>query len=125
VSPESLVESEPKQTWKGWYRQKLRHFSVGALYKQEDTDRLAWLGNSFVFFWVTWMLLFTLPLGWIPAIVLWLMRSLMHAIVLWRCGKVLQERFPWVLLPFIDFIYFWLFVYFNLRAGTKRNIGWS
>lgn len=125
ISPESMVESEPKTTLKGWYRQKLRHFSVGSLYKQEDLNRLAWLGNSFVFFWLSWLLLFTLPLGWVVALPLFFVRAIPHAMVMYRCSKVLQEKFSWWALPFIDFIYFWLFVYFNLRAGTKRNIGWS
>lgn len=125
IHPEAMVESEPKLTWKGWYRQKLRHFSVGALYKQEDLDRLSWLGNSFVFFWTSWLLLFALPLGWVAAAALFFLRSIIHAYTLWRCGKVLGERFPWLLLPFVDFIYFWCFIIFHFRAATKQRIGWS
>ncbi len=124
ITPETHVMSEPKQSWSGWYRQKLRHFSVGAYYKAEDMNRLALLGNSFIFFWISLVVLCCLPWGWVPAIALFVLRSLGHSIYFWRCGKVLGERFPWLLLPFIDFIYLWCYLFFNFRAGTKRNISW-
>lgn len=125
LSPDTVVPSEPKRTWREWYRQKLRHFSVGSLYKQEDLDRLAWLGNSYIFFWVTLLALCALTHGWVLAIPLFLLRTIGHMVYMYRCGKVLGERFPWALLPFIDFIYLWCYLFFNFRAGTKRNIGWS
>jgi glycosyltransferase involved in cell wall biosynthesis len=124
ITPESMVESEPKLTWKGWYKQKLRHFSVGSFYKGEDLNRLALLGNSYIFFWVSLIILCCLQYGWLLAVPLFLIRSIGHTIYFWRCGKKLNEKFPWLLLPFIDFIYLWCFLFFNFRAGTKRKISW-
>ncbi len=59
IGPESLVWSKPKQTWREYYIQKLRHLSIGKQYSLKSKAILSvWSSSHFLF----WLLLISLAI---------------------------------------------------------------
>ncbi|MGB3618450.1 MAG: glycosyltransferase, partial [Catalinimonas sp.] len=50
--PAARTLSEPKRTWRGWYRQKRRHMSAGRHYRPRDQWRLSALEATHIGVWV-------------------------------------------------------------------------
>lgn len=126
VEPDAQMISEPKRTFRQWYKQKMRHFSVGKYYKAEDQSRLSWLGGTYIFFWFSVMALAAMPpYGWAIALGIVLTRAITQGAIWGKCSKVLKEGFsPWA-IPFLDFLYLFCFLYFIVKASTTKRIAWN
>jgi len=62
LAPETHVYSMPKLNYRDWYRQKLRHLSVGKRYKRRDQVLLGALWYSQMASWLLWI-----PAMWLEA----------------------------------------------------------
>lgn len=51
INAESITLSEPKTTWKSYFRQKKRHFHAGKYYKAKDKLKIGLYSFSHILFW--------------------------------------------------------------------------
>lgn len=64
LAPETHVYSMPKLTYQSWYKQKLRHLSVGKRYKRRDQLLLGLLWFSQIISWLFWIPAMFVPAHW-------------------------------------------------------------
>ncbi len=125
MGPESLVFSKPKETWKEFMHQKLRHLSVGKRYK---LSHKIWLG-VFSFSWLlTWLLvlpcLFILP-GMKVLSVLFLLRLVLLIALMHTGAKKLGASFEAWESPLLDFMYAFYYLVTGAKALIVKKVKWK
>lgn len=127
ASKNGFVISNAPETWSAWYKQKLRHLSVGKHYRRADQMRLGMLYASQGGLWLaTFVSLFFLPT--LPA---WGCLGLccLRAISVWRDCLILSNRWGCKVKSYSIPIFDTFFVgYLFLVGGIARftqNIKWK
>jgi glycosyltransferase involved in cell wall biosynthesis len=122
----SLTFSKPKNTWREFYFQKLRHLAVGKRYRFFDRVILGifvltWIANWLV---VVPKVVFFSPLD-LQLLAFLLLRWLFLIILFYKASKKLGTPFEAWKVPFLDF----LFAFYYLVAGTvafsAKRIQWK
>lgn len=121
--PETWVVSEPKNTWRGWYRQKTRHYSTGTYYRPVHQLILGAWSASLLWTWgLGGLLLWSDWWQWVA--IGMLTRSALVCWVMWKNTEQLGEKdlrwFVW-LFDFFVAIYYLIFVP-ALFFRTNRNL---
>ena len=114
VDKAAFTLSEPPKTWAAWIKQKNRHYSTGKFYKPLHKFLLGLYTFSHFLFYP--LLAASIILySWELALLVFGIRFLVQAIVLYPCMKKLNERamYPWFL--FIDI---WMFFYYLIFAAA-------
>ncbi len=78
--------SEPKQTWRAWWKQKRRHMASSTLYRKHSKLYLAIFGMSKVFLYIGLLLLLFTFLAPVAAMLLFLYIG-MVSLSMWHIGK--------------------------------------
>ncbi len=127
LCPQSFTISKPKEDWKGWIRQKLRHLSVGKYYKKDHQFILGlqWLFQV-GFYALLLLLLFTHPYNPYSWGVLGAKLLSFHGFTL----PVLSKFRMMYLAPFAFLLDLFYQTFFMLISGTytvlkKKVKGWS
>lgn len=121
----SLVLSYPKTTWSSYYRQKLRHLSVGRFYKKRHKMLLSLFSLTQIFFWVSFLILllgqnelYFIGFGFLGRLVV---ISLVLGIASRRFGHPLN--ITGVIL--LDFCYTIYYIFVGVAALFSRKTKWS
>ena len=131
LEPETFMYSIPKETWQDWYRQKTRHISVSKYYKKENKIALGLLASSQILFWLSLIALipfvfFDLLKYWI--IGLFLLRLIVHWVVLASANKLLDRTISTISIPCWDFLitgyYLWMGLN-NIVVPKRRKMRWK
>ena len=125
LSKQSQTVSDPKKTFKSWFRQKKRHLSVGKHYKKSDKIRLGIYYFSFLIFYGTFIAINFTSGPNITVIGLFLVRALLFGGIMYGTGKKLKDRLEFLTIPILDFLYFWYYVIVGIAAVTSKKIRWS
>lgn len=136
LSPESLMHSMPKTTWRSYYEQKVRHLSVGKRYRFSHRFLLGIFSVSWIFSWFAWIILLiwmatslTGSLSWgnpetylivLPFVLRWIVLILLLRAML----KKASLGFALWTLPILDFIYAIYYLSTGLLALTTKKIRW-
>ena len=116
--------SEPPKTWGAWIRQKNRHYSTGKFYKPVHKFLLGLYTFSHIMFYplLAAALLFY---NWQLALIVFGIRFLIQAIILYPCMKKLNElaMYPWIL--FIDIWMFFYYLIFAVAVFKRPKKGWK
>ncbi len=112
IDKDAFTLSEPPKTWVQWIRQKNRHYSTGKFYKPEHRFLLGLYSFTHFLFYpllVTSLLFYS----WQLTLIVFGIRFLLQAFILYPCMKKLNEKdmYPWFL--FIDI---WMFFYYLIFA---------
>lgn len=122
IDPESFVFSTPKTTWEGFYYQKSRHLTTGTRYRWQHQLLLGGLSASHFGHYLGIFALLMLG-GWRAALIIYLARILVVALLSWRILRIFRAPELWKWLPFFDFslfIYYWVFAP-KLIFGNPRT----
>jgi len=119
------VYSIPKTSWRQYYRQKIRHLSVGRYYKKKDQR---WLGLFSASHFIFWIGLF----GLIPGehepifIISGLMTKWFSQFLFLKTTTTkLKDPINLALLPILDFLYVIYYVVLGIRALSSNNTEWN
>ena len=114
IDKDTFTLSESPKTWQEWIRQKNRHYSTGKFYKPIHKFLLGLYSLSHFLFYP---LLATAIIfyNWQLALIVFGIRFLVQAIVLYPCMKKLNEKTLYPLFLFIDI---WMFFYYLIFAAT-------
>jgi len=112
LDPSAFTLSKPKQTWKGWIRQKNRHYTTGKYYKQSHKFLLGlYTISSFLFYplFITSVIFFDWRWSLIPLV----LRLAVQAIIWNKAMKRFKENDLFSLFLFWDV---WMFLYYIIFA---------
>jgi cellulose synthase/poly-beta-1,6-N-acetylglucosamine synthase-like glycosyltransferase len=109
IDKEAFTLSEPPQTWKQWVRQKNRHYTTSRYYKRIHKFLLGLYAFSHFCFYTLFIV--TLSIHWKVALVIFGIRSITQAIILYHVSNKLDEK---DLLPWYWFLDAWMFFYYLL-----------
>ncbi|MEQ9465851.1 MAG: glycosyltransferase [Ekhidna sp.] len=118
---ESLMETEPEQTWKAYFHQKVRHLSVGHFYKKSDQLILG-LNHGVHFLFVTGCLFNTTHSFFWPTLLFYLFIKFMS--YRFAAGKI-GTSINYLLLPLVDMLYALLTPVIALRSKLVKDIKWK
>ncbi|EAY24836.1 glycosyltransferase [Microscilla marina] len=131
MHPEAHILSVPKTTWTDWYRQKLRHLSVGKLYQAKYQYLLGFLLFTQTLFWFLSILgtIFELYNSNEPIFEGIIFLFSLRMLVLLSIYNVIIRKLRidvnvwWI--PTLDFLYiFYIFIIGSLAISRKR-IKWT
>ncbi|WP_277477947.1 glycosyltransferase [Catalinimonas alkaloidigena] len=125
ISPQTKVHSIPKTTLLAYYRQKIRHLSVGKYYKQFDKKWLGALSISQIIFWIGLIVLIlagTEPYFIISGLII---KGYVQFIFIKTASRKLNDPIDLVLLPILDFLYVIYYVVLGIRALSSNNTRWN
>jgi hypothetical protein len=130
IAPESWMESEPKHTWKEWFRQKMRHLSVSKYYKTRNKILLGILSTAHIGFWLSsFVFLIFGILGQhqdllmafgVILVVKWVIQWSILAVINNKLGNTI-EWFSFLLMDFALFIYYLFFGIFVMSKKKSRT----
>ncbi len=124
LHPDSFTYSYPKNTWFTWFRQKIRHLSVGKRYRQADRWRLGMLALSHLMCWVVGLLLLSTPYGkWVLAG--WAVRSGLQARIFHQISHRLHEGLSWFWFPLFDLLYLLYYLTIGVSALAAKRVRWK
>lgn len=114
LEPETFTVTIPPSTWNQWKSQKERHYSTSRYYKPIHKFFLGLYAFSSFFYYP--LLIFSLILfNWKIGLAVFGARFIVQYLILYKCGKKLQESdlIVWTLL--FDL---WMFFYYLIFAGS-------
>jgi glycosyltransferase involved in cell wall biosynthesis len=124
VDKDAFTLSEPPKSWGAWIRQKNRHYSTGKFYKPVHKFLLGLYTLSHFLFYP--LLAASIVLySWQSALIVFGIRFLVQAFVLYPCMKKLNEQamYPWFL--FIDIWMFFYYLIFAAAVFKRPGKGWN
>lgn len=138
IGPESQVFSVPERTWRSFFRQKIRHLSVGKRYRFGHRFLLGLFGLSWMVSWATWIVLLAC---WITSISLrgsmvayesetylilapFLLRWILLLLLIRSMLNRARLSFSLWTLPVLDIIYAIYYLSTGLVALTTKKIRW-
>lgn len=118
VHPDSFVESEPKESWSAYHRQKRRHMTTGSSYTLSQKFWLGLLNLSHVAFYVLlgWMLYFNLFL----AVTVYSVRTLFTLPIYWLISDKLKDKNTKYYFLILDLMYV-LFLIIHIPSITLKG----
>lgn len=125
ISPATTMVSVPKQMWKAFFIQKIRHLSVGKHY----TFRFRLLIGLFMLSWIiTWWVgipLLAFKTMTVAVGALMGARCLLLTIVFYNSTRRLEEKFEVWAVPFLDFLFSIYYISTGLVALLTKKIRWK
>lgn len=126
ISPDSFMYSEPKTTWKTYYKQKARHSTASKAYLFKHRFNLGLQLISSLGFYIGLITLVVLsPSSWILILSTYIIKTIIQIIVYNKCYSKLacKDLVKWIVL--LDcFYYFFIVINGALNRG-KKDISWS
>ena len=128
IHPDSVTVSKPKENWKEFFTQKLRHFHAGKYYKFGSKLKLGLYAFSHLLFWISGIFLLFTSSGWEPiAIILGLVvsRALFQVFVLDGAKNNLEGRGSVYWMMFFDLLHLGYFWTIGTKGHLSKRIKWK
>ena len=122
---DGIVNSAPKKTWKDFFRQKLRHLSVGKRYRPGHRLLLGLFMVTWILSWITGIILLIFQVSYVLVVVLLFVRLIGLIIVIANASKKLHQKFEVGIVPLLDFIYAFYYLVTGLRALVTKKVKWK
>lgn len=124
IGPDASTNSRPKKSWTAFYRQKLRHLSVGKHYSWKSKVILGLFSITHIIGWVLFVLLLALGIEPIIVIASFLTRTLMLHLTLMLACKKLGEKFELWGLQILDCIFVLYYSLVGISALVTKKVKW-
>jgi glycosyltransferase involved in cell wall biosynthesis len=112
IDPDAITRSIPKTTWRGWLRQKSRHYSTAKFYKPKHKFLLGlYFATQFIFYPL--LAAAIIFYDWKYVLAIFGFRFLLQAFVLFKAMKKMGEKDLW---PWFIFLDMWMFFYYIIFA---------
>ncbi len=125
IGKETLTHSVPKETWGGYFVQKLRHLSVGRRYRRGDRLLLATFTLSWILSWGSPLALLSFDSGTLIIAFVFLVRWIVMLWVFNNASRKLGEPFETWKVPLLDFIYAFYYLVAGPVALLSKKVRWK
>jgi glycosyltransferase involved in cell wall biosynthesis len=119
------VKSIPKKTLSAYFRQKIRHLSVGKLYKKRDKMRIGIIALSQIFFWVLLIVLILYRYELYYILGGYILKLVIFTLLFYQAGKRFGDKINLWLMPLFDFLWFIFYVVVGTRALFTKKVKWN
>lgn len=125
LGEDTLVYSIPKRTWGSFFRQKLRHLSVGKLYRFKHRFLLGLFVLTGMLSWFVGipLAIFSGYAYWIAGVLV--LRIILLTITTHIAVKRFGQRFEVWAVPFLDFVYSIYYLSTGLVALVSKKVRWK
>lgn len=125
IGSHATVYSWPKTTVREFFRQKVRHLSVGKFYSTPDKIMLGLFTFTHVLFWIMlpFLMIFHVELYVLGGS--FLIRMLLSYLTFFVACKKLNVKFGWWSLIFLEFIFVFYYVLTGTTAVFTKRVRWS
>lgn len=125
LSPGAIVRSVPKLTWLEFFRQKVRHLSVGKRYTLKFRVILGLFMLSWLLTWFT-----AIPMFFNQELLLWTagifaFRWIMLVFVFQDAARRLGEKFEVWMVPVLDFVFSIYYISTGVSALLTKKVRWK
>ena len=125
INKHTQTTSIPKTSFKSWYIQKVRHLSVGKLYKKSTKLHLMFYPISLVlFFGAGVATLFSLDY-WVVVPAVYGVRLIMSSTIYWYISKKLSQKIEIYLFPVLEMLYLIYIFIFGIISYRAKRIRWN
>ena len=126
IHPDAHIYSNPKETWKSYYKQKARHAGASLLYKKSHQRMLATqLISAFLFYILLVVCIAYFPSLWYIAISIFVFRYICQLIVFNSIYKKLAVKDLIWWLPILDVFYYFYICFNGLFNRNKKQKTWK
>ncbi|GJM27574.1 MAG: glycosyl transferase family 2 [Cyclobacteriaceae bacterium] len=124
LEKDSVVMSYPKLSWDAYFKQKIRHLSVGKYYKKADLLILGIFSVTHIIFWssLVSLLVTQTMVGWVVAG--FIIRQLSLSWVVEQSSRKLGEHIGICYVPLLDFLYSLFYLLTGLSALVTKKVDW-
>ncbi len=123
--PNSQVFSIPEDSWVSYFKQKIRHLSVGKYYRKKDRTLLALFTLSFLFGWILFFSLLVSANNPYLILTAFGLRSLSFYTIFARVGQKFDVPVKFWALPFLDLCYSIYYPLMGIIALSVKSIRWK
>lgn len=122
IHPDAHIYSEPKKTWKSYYKQKARHSGASVAYKKTHQWMLGTQLITAILFYITLIASFIIfPTYWYIGIAVYIIRFLTQIIVFRPIYIKLAVKDLLIWLPLLD-AFFYFYICINGLFNRKKKI---
>lgn len=125
TNPNSQTVSIPETSWNDYFKQKIRHLSVGKHYQKKDRTLLGLFTLSFLLGWIFFFSLLVSSINPYFILTVYALRSLSFYIIFARIGQKLESPVKLWALPVLDLCYSIYYPLVGLRVLLTKNIQWK
>ncbi len=126
IAPDALVYSEPKTTWKSYYKQKARHSGASTLYKGRHQRMLGTqLITAALFYLAIVVAIAIVPQYWYIGIAAYLIRLICQVLIFRPIYKKLEVSDLLLWLPILDLYYYFYICFNGLFNRSKKQVSWK
>ena len=125
ISKDAFVYSDPKHTWRNYYRQKVRHMSTGKHYRLTHQFLLGIVSLSHFFHYFGGLMLVFVKTSMIFVFFLYVARILVLYVMYRLILKKTQETTLLPLLPVLDAVYIFFYLVFALPLIYGKTDRWK
>ncbi len=125
VSSDSFVYSEPKRSFRTWFRQKQRHLTTGKFYKPKIKFLLGLFSLSQLVFYTSFFTLFFISEAYYIVVGLFLLRFISHMIVQKKAGDLLKEKQLLIISPLLEVFYILLLLALFIKSMFVKHMQWK
>lgn len=112
IDPDAITRSIPKTTWKGWLRQKSRHYTTAKYYKPKHKFLLGlYFATQFIYYPL--LAATALLYDWRFALGVFGVRFILQAVILGKSMKKMGEKDLW---PWFVLLDMWMLLYYIIFA---------
>ncbi len=125
LSPESFVYSEPKRTFREWFRQKQRHLTTGKFYKPRIKFLLGLFSLSQMLFFALLITLLIISEAYYILAGLFLLRFISQMIVQKKATDLLKEKQLLIISPLLEVFYILLMLVLLVKSIFVKHMQWK
>jgi len=125
LHPDSFTISKPKQSFGDFIRQKRRHISTAQYYRLKHRLLLAWYFVSLSGFWLTAIILLTMPYQWQVVLGIVFVRLATAWYINYQTNKRLQEPGLTSWFPVLEITLILMQLYFFVLNLFKKPVYWN
>ncbi|MCT1529630.1 glycosyltransferase [Sphingobacterium daejeonense] len=126
IAPDAFVYSEPKTTWKSYYKQKARHSGASTLYKGRHQRMLGTqLITAALFYLAIVVAIAIVPQYWYIGIAAYLIRLICQVLIFRPIYKKLEVSDLLLWLPILDLYYYFYICFNGLFNRLKKQVSWK
>jgi hypothetical protein len=125
LSPDSFVYSEPKRSFRAWFRQKQRHLTTGKFYKPKIKFLLGLFSLSQLLFYALLVTLLFISEAYYILAGLFLLRFISQMIVQKKAGDLLKEKQLLIISPLLEVFYILLMLILFIKSIFVKHMQWK
>jgi glycosyltransferase involved in cell wall biosynthesis len=125
LKPGSTTISIPKKSWREYIKQKVRHMSVGKYYRSGDRIFLGFFSFLHIFSGISLVGVLVYDLYPIIFGTTFLISYILFMMNFWMLNKKSGSRFSLWLVPIIDVVYMFFYIFVGMRTLVTKKVEWT